>query len=120
MSRPSRIFGITTDLSGNLDSGIIANSFNTTKSVETAEARDEKGKLLDIAAYSRNEEISVNGLYVSSGCTEGGKVTIGGKDYLITSVSKNESNTDFQRSDVSLRGGDNDTVIHTLTDIQGE
>jgi hypothetical protein len=49
MSRPSRIFGITTDLSGNLDSGIIANSFNTTKSVETAEARDEKGKLLDIA-----------------------------------------------------------------------
>ena len=45
MSRPSRIFGITTDLSGNLDSGIIANSFNTTKSVEVAEARDEKGRI---------------------------------------------------------------------------
>ena len=44
MTRPARTFGITTDLSGTIGTGIIANSFNQTNNVEYAEARDEKRK----------------------------------------------------------------------------
>ena len=44
MSRPSRYFGVTTDLSGNIGDGIIANNLNWTNNTEIAEARDEKRK----------------------------------------------------------------------------
>lgn len=49
MSRASRYFGIIEDLSGNVGEGLIANSYTENNTVSTAEARDEKGKLLDIA-----------------------------------------------------------------------
>lgn len=39
-TRPSRIFGVVTSLSG--FTGLIANSYSENSSVETAEARDEK------------------------------------------------------------------------------
>lgn len=60
-TRPTRYFGITTDLSGNLGTGLIANSIQYSHTVDVAEARDEKGKLLDLAPYSQNEEITVDG-----------------------------------------------------------
>lgn len=120
MSRPTRIFGVTTDLSGTIGTGIIANSIGTNHTVDVAEARDEKGKLLDLAPYSQNEELTIDGLFVGTGVGVGTSVTIGGKDYLVSQSNKNESNTEFQTASVTCRGGDTDTVIHTLAEIQGD
>lgn len=118
-TRPSRIFGVTTDLSGTIGQGIIANSISTNNTVEIAEARDEKGMLLDLAAYSQNKEVSIEGLFVGSGPSVGETATIGSQDYLISNVTKNESNRAFQECSVTARGGDTDTVLHPLSEIQG-
>ena len=48
-TRPKRYFGITSDLSGNIGAGLIANNVQWNNGIETAEARDERGALLDIA-----------------------------------------------------------------------
>ena len=117
--RPTRYFGITTDLSGNLGTGLIANSIQYNHTVDVAEARDEKWKLLDLAPYSQNEEITVDGLYVGSGVEVGSVIAIGGKDYLISTSNKTESNTEFQSASVTARAGDADTVVHALSSIQG-
>ena len=118
-TRPTRYFGITTDLSGNLGTGLLANSIQYSHTVDVAEARDEKGKLLDLAPYSQNEEITVDGLYVGSGVGVGSVIKIGEKDYLIATVNKTESNTEFQQASVTARAGDSDTVVHALSAIQG-
>lgn len=117
MSRPNRYFGIVEDLSGNIGQGLIANSYSENNNVSVAEARDEKGKLLDLAAYSESHQITVDGLYVGEGVKAGNKIAIGGKDYLIESSNKNEANTDFVRASVSLRCGDEDTVIWPLSGL---
>lgn len=120
MSRPARIFGVTTDLSGTIGTGIIANSIATNNTVDVAEARDEHGVLLDLAPYSQNKEISIDGLFVGDGVGVGTSVTIGGQDYLVSQSNKQESNTEFQTASVTCRGGDTETVIHTLAEIQGQ
>ena len=117
-SRPSRIFGVTTDLSGNIGTGIIANSLQWSNTVDVAQARDEKGKLLDLAPYSKNGEVTIDGLYVGSGVAVGSKVTIGSTDYLVSQSNHNENNTEFQTASVTCRYGDDDTVIHQLSSIQ--
>ena len=118
-SRPSRIFGVTSELSG--FTGFIANSFSSNETAETAEARDEKGKLLDLAPYSKSKEITLEALITteSNAAAVGSKVSIGGVDALVAGINKQESNTDFQRATLTLRQGDDDTVIHTLSEIQG-
>lgn len=113
MSDSARIFGITSTL-GNLGDGIIANSITTNTTVETAEARNVSGEIIDIAAYSKAKEITIDGLFVGEGVEPGSSITIGGLDYLVTSSSKTESNTDFQQASVSARAADN-AVLHTLT-----
>ncbi len=116
-TRPARIFGVTSNLSG-LGDGIIANSITFNNTVDTAEARDEKGMLLDLAPYSQSEELTIDGLFTSTGVEVGSKITIGDKDYLVSNSTKTESNTAFQTAQVTARGGDADTVIHELSGIQ--
>ena len=94
--------------------GLIANSITTNTTVETAEARNVSGAIIDIAAYSKSQELTIDGLFVGSGVEPGTSITIGGKDYLVTSSSKTESNTDFQQGSVTARTADN-AVLHTLT-----
>lgn len=118
-SRPARIFGVTTTLSGIAD-GIIANSFSKNETVDTAEARDEHGVLLDLAPYSKNTELTIDGLFVGQGVEVGSAVEIGGLSGLVSNVTKNESNTEFQTASITVRQGDADTVIHTLTEIQNQ
>jgi hypothetical protein len=108
----ARVFGVTSDV-GDLSQGLIANSLSFTKNVETAEARNEKGEVIDIAAFSKSEEVSVNGLFVGSGIEPGTTVTIGGKDYLVTSSTKNESNSTFQEGSITARAADSAT-LHTI------
>ena len=117
--RPTRYFGVTTDLSGNIGNGIIANSIQHSNTVDVAEARDEKGKLLDLAPYSKSSEISIDGLFVGTGVDVGSVVDIGGIDYLVSQSNKTESNTEFQQASVTARCGDDDTVVHSLSSIQG-
>lgn len=74
--------------------------------------------LLDLAPYSQSEELTIDGLYVGTGTAVGSKVSIGGKDYLVSNSTKNESNTAFQTAQITARGGDENTVIHELSAIQ--
>jgi hypothetical protein len=46
-------------------------------------------------------------------------VTIGEKQYLVTSSSKNESNTAFQEGSISCRRADK-AVLHPISEIQAE
>lgn len=116
-TRPARLFGITTTLSG-LGDGIIANSLTFNDTVETARAQDEKGKVLDIAAFTASKEVTIDGLFTATGVNAGDQITLGDRDYLIASVNKTESNTDFQRASVTAQGADVDTVIHPLSAVQ--
>ena len=111
---PARIFGVTSDVSG-LSQGIIANSLTFNDSVETAEARNEKGEIIDIAAYSKATTVDGQGLYTGTGVEAGKTITIGENSYLVTSVSRTESNTAFQEGSVSARRADNAT-LHPITD----
>ena len=58
----ARQFGIITTTTG--ISGIVVNSFSRNKTAEIAEARNEKGEVTDLKAYSKGETISVTGLLV--------------------------------------------------------
>ena len=117
MSDNVRQFGITSAL-GDLGDGLIANSISFNKNVEIAEARNEKGEVIDLAAYSKSEEISINGLYVGSGVEPGTQITIGGKNYLVASSTKNESNSTFQEGSITARTADSAT-LHPLGQTQG-
>ena len=100
-----RKFGIVTTVDG--FTGIKVNSLNRTFNSETAEARDEKGKIIDIAVYGNGEQISVDGLYTGNGVVPGMVVQLGEdgkkKSYLITAASEAESNTAFKTQNVTAR-----------------
>ena len=102
MAGSSRLFGIVQDVSG-LSTGIIVNGINYTQNTETAEARNEKGKVIDIAVVATGEEITVDGLATTSGVAIGSVITIGNKKYLITGASAAESNTTFKTQNVTAR-----------------
>lgn len=111
---PARIFGVTSNVSG-LSEGIIANSLTFNDTVETAEARNEKGEIIDIAAYSKGTTVDIQGVYTGTGVQAGKTITIGEDSFLVTSVSKTESNTAFQEASVSARRADQAT-LHPITD----
>ena len=100
-----RKFGIVTTVSG--FTGIKVNSLNRTYNVETAEARNEKGQVIDIATYGNGEEISVDGLTTGGGVKPGSVITLydGGKkkNYLVTAASESESNTAFVTQNATAR-----------------
>lgn len=87
----ARQFGIITTTTG--ISGIVVNSFSRNKTAEIAEARNEKGEVTDLKAYSKGETISVTGLLDAESITiePGSKLTLGEKDYIIESVDLNSS-----------------------------
>lgn len=96
-----RQFGIVTTVSG--FTGIKVNSLSRTYNTETAEARDEKGQVIDIATYGNGEEISVDGLTTGNGVRPGSIVKLGKKNYLVTAASESESNTAFVTQNATAR-----------------
>ncbi|MBO7713592.1 MAG: hypothetical protein J6S85_26100 [Methanobrevibacter sp.] len=102
----NRRFGVTSNVSG-LAAGIVVNSISHSDNTETAEARDEKGRVIDIAVYGGGDEISVDGLVVGEGVKAGSIVSIPengvAKNYIVTTTSKNESNTAFQTASFNAR-----------------
>lgn len=105
-----RQFGIVSDVEG-LKAGCVVNSITHNYSSETAEARNEKGKLIDLAAYGESEEITVDGLTTGAGVKNGSVVWIAEKisgnitpkGYLVTNTSKTENNTAFVTQNVTAR-----------------
>lgn len=105
----TRKFGIVTDVSG-ITAGIMINSLDFNETVETAQARDEQGRIVDIAAYSNSKTVSIQGLMDTakgSVATAGSIITLDGKQWLIDSVAKRESNTGFVELTISARTADN-------------
>ena len=100
----TRKFGVTSNLSG-LQQGIVVNSINHSFNTESAEARDQAGRIIDIAVYGKTEQISIDGLTTTEGDQVGAGdiIAIGGKNYLVTTVSNNESNTAFETANVNAR-----------------
>lgn len=104
----TRKFGIITDVSG-VTGGIMINSLDFSESVETAQARDELGRIVDIAAYSNSKTVSIQGFMDTSKgavATAGSIITLEGKNWLIDNVSKRESNTGFVELTISARTAD--------------
>lgn len=99
-----RKFGVTSNLSG-LQQGIVVNSINHNFSTESAEARDQVGRLIDIAVYGESEQITIDGLTTTDGnqVKAGDIITLGNKNYLVTTTSNNESNTAFETANVNAR-----------------
>lgn len=99
-----RKFGVTSNLSG-LQEGIVVNSINHSFNTESAEARDQAGRIIDIAVYGKTEQISIDGLTTTEGSQVGAGdiIALDGKNYLVTSVSNNESNTAFETANVNAR-----------------
>ena len=102
----ARQFGIITTTTG--ISGIVVNSFSRNKTAEIAEARNEKGEVTDLKAYSKGETISVTGLLDAESITiePGSKLTLGEKDYIIESVDQSETNTGYVEVTLSARTAD--------------
>ena len=99
-----RKFGVTSVLTG-LSEGLVVNSINHSSTTETAEARNEHGQIIDIAGYGGGEEITIDGLMTTdgNGVKAGDVITIGDRNYLVTSTSNNESNTAFETANVQAR-----------------
>lgn len=102
ITHSTRKFGISSNLSG-LQNGMIVNSISKSENIESAEARDEKGRVIDIAVYGSGEQITLDGLAISGGVKAGDIIEIDEKKYLITSHSGNESNTAFETTSVQAR-----------------
>lgn len=100
-----RKFGIVTNVDG--FTGIQVNGISRTYNTETAEARNEKGQVIDIATYGNGEQITVDGLTTGTGVKPGSIVTLSmdgvTKNYLITAASETESNTAFKTQNVTAR-----------------
>lgn len=114
-----RQFGIITNVAG-MQAGICVNSLNIDQNVETAEARNEKGQITDLAAFSKSKSISASGVMDTANgttlATAGSMLTIGGDNYIIESVSKSETNTDFVQVTINGRTADGANII-TYSDI---
>lgn len=113
----TRQFGIVTSLTG-LTGGIVVNSLSFNDNAQIAEARNEKGQIIDLAAYSNAKSVSIQGITDTSKgdlITAGSKITLGGKDWIVESVQKDESNTAFVSVNISARTADN-AIITIITD----
>ena len=95
-------FGISFD-AGGLANGIVINTVSRSSNTESAEARNHLGQITDIAVYGSGEEITIDGLATSGGVKAGNIINLGGKNFLITSTSNNESNTAFETTSVQAR-----------------
>ena len=109
----TRSWGIITNTSG-LQAGICVNSIDATESSEIAEARNEKGQVTDLAAFSKGTSVTVVGVLDSAKgtlATAGSKLTLGGKNYIIESVQKNEVNNAFVNVTIQAKTADSAEII---------
>ena len=104
----TRKFGIITDISG-ITGGIMVNSLDFSENCETISARDEQGKVCDIAGVSNSKSVTITGLMDTAKgdiATAGSKITLDSKDWLIESVSRKESNSGWVELTISAKTAD--------------
>lgn len=109
MAKPSgttRDFGIIS-ISGLAVGGLIVNNLSETINTEQAMARGPKGQVIDEVAFSKQEEINVDGLYTGGTIDPGSIVDIGEKQYLVTNATRTEANTDFVQGSFTATRADN-------------
>ena len=106
----ARSFGVISIVSGGTSAiaDIIAESVTKSESVETAQARDESGKVIDHHAYSKTTQLTINGLLnVSEPTVEAGSViVISGGTFLVTNAEQVESNTDYVKYNLTVTASD--------------
>lgn len=106
----ARVYGVASFSNGH---GMIVNSFQKQTSTETAQARDESGRVIDEWAYSNTDEFTASGVYddASNPPQGGDKFTFEGVDYLVKQVSKTENNTGAAELSIQCSRSDN-AIIH--------
>ncbi len=114
----TRHFGVLTDTSG-ISSGLIVTDMSISNTTDTAEARNEKGAVIDMASYSLRQNISINGTWVGGGIQAGTIATVGGKSVLVTENTKNETNSDFQKGSITAVRAD-DAELWDIATISGQ
>lgn len=105
----TRQYGIITNLEG-LQAGIMVNSLSYNDTAQIAEARNQKGQITDYFAFSNAKTVSVTGVMDTSKgelATAGSKITLNSKDWIIDSVSRNQTNTGVVEVTISARTADN-------------
>jgi len=87
----------------------------TSQTAETAEARNADGEVEEIRAYSKADEVKLEGLLQDddSPAEVGTTITVGSDTYLLTNKEVTESNTEFQK--ISVTGIKKDSA--TLTEL---
>ena len=107
----ARSFGVISIVSGGTSAiaDIIAESVTVSETVETAQARDESGKVINHQAYSKTKTLTINGLLNVSEptVTAGSVIVISGGTFLVTSAEQVESNTDFVKYNLTVTASDN-------------
>lgn len=108
MAETTRQFGIITSLEG-LQGGIMVNSLDFNETSEIAQARNETGAITDMVGFSKRTTVSVSGVMDTAKgtlATAGSKITLGGQDYIIDTVSKRQTNTGFVELTISAQTAD--------------
>lgn len=116
----TRKFGIISDISG-LTAGVVVNGLDYSETVEVAEARDENGAIIDLVGFSNNKTVSISGVMqgeVADLAKAGNSITLDSKTWLITDVSRNETNTGFVQVTISARTADN-AIITVINNADG-
>ena len=112
-------FGIVTSIDG-LTAGVTVSGLDFSETVQQAEARNEKGQIIDMVGFSKRKTVNISGTMQQTASTlasAGSTITLDGKSWLITDVSRTESNTDFVQVSISATTADNAeiTVLDTTT-----
>lgn len=114
MATGTRQYGIITTTTG--VTSIVVNSYTKSESSEIAEARDEKGQVIDFQAYSKGTTLNIKGLLNAATCSisAGALLTLDSVNYIVESCEIAETNTGFVEVTISAKTADAAT-IHAYT-----
>jgi len=92
----------------------VVQSCTINSSVETAEARDEKGKVIEQRAYSKTEERQYEALFKvgTEPPAAGTEIVDGNWKGLVTASNKTKTNTDYVK--ISITAQHKDSATHVI------
>lgn len=96
-------FGVTSTAGS-----IVLTDFTEGTNAEIAEARNASGQVTDMKAYSVGKTVTCTGYGAAPAA--GTTLTAGSGTYLVESAELVESNTDFQKVNLTLRSADSATL----------
>ena len=116
----ARQFGIITTVSG--ITSVVVTSFSEKQNVQIAEARDSRGQITDLKAYSLGVTVHIKGYLDNTACDvqAGDTLELGGRHYIIESISRNETNTAYAEVDITGRSADSAEAEKYPHPVSGE